>query len=171
MTLINLLLFIVLLICVVTDVKNRKIYNNVLLPALVLALLLNPISFGLEGLMNAFLGLLLGFGILLIPYLMGGMGAGDVKLLAVIGAIKGPAFVFATAVYMALIGAVIGLAILLFRGGFFNRMKSFFRALFNMRYGMNLDLPEKQSFQKTFPYGVAIVGGAVVSFFFGGVVI
>ena len=32
-------------------------------------------------------GLLVGFLILLIPYLLGGMGAGDVKLMAAIGAI------------------------------------------------------------------------------------
>ncbi|RPF53960.1 A24 family peptidase [Aquisalibacillus elongatus] len=165
--LINSILFIVLIISFITDLKHRKIYNKVLFPALILALLLQPIFMGFDGIISSILGLLLGFGILLIPYLMGGMGAGDVKLLAVIGAIKGPAFVLTTVVYMAVIGGVIGLAFLVFRKDFF---KGLYYALSNMRYGMQLVF-SKSAMKRTFPYGVAIVGGACLSFFLDGVVI
>ncbi|GEL77987.1 A24 family peptidase [Tenuibacillus multivorans] len=166
--LIDLLLFAVLVISFLTDLKQRKIYNKVLFPALILALLLHPIFSGFDGIKSSILGLLLGFGILLIPYLMGGMGAGDVKLLAVIGAIKGPAFVFATAVYMALLGGLIGIALIVLRKDFFKRL---YYAFSNMRYGMQLLKPDKETMQRTFPYGVAIVGGACLTFFLEGVVI
>ncbi len=166
----NLLLFVVLTICLITDIRRRKIYNKVLFPALVLALLLNSFLYGLGGLQDAILGCLLGFFILLIPYLMGGMGAGDVKLLAVIGAIQGPMFVFATAVYMAILGGLIGLLLIVLRKGFIQRTRSFFSTILNMRYGMKAPLIDKSSLQRTFPYGVAIVGGAVASFAFSGVV-
>lgn len=164
----NTLLFLVLLICLITDLKHRKIYNKVLFPALLLALLLQPVLFGIDGVKSFFLGLLLGFGLLLIPYLMGGMGAGDVKLLAVIGAIKGPAFVLVTAFYMALIGGLIGIAIILFQKGIFKKL---YYALSSMRYGMQLLKPDRDTMKRTYPYGVAIVGGACMSFFLNGVML
>ncbi|UTW70504.1 prepilin peptidase [Anaerobacillus sp. HL2] len=54
------------------------------------------------------------FSNLIYPFLFRGMGAGDVKLLAVIGALKGTSFVFTTAIYMAIVGAIIALLIMLF---------------------------------------------------------
>ncbi len=98
---------------------------------------------------------------------MGGMGAGDVKLLAVIGAIKGPGFVLLTAFYMALIGGIIGIAIILFQKGIFKKL---YYALSSMRYGIQLLMPDRDSMKRTFPYGVAIVGGACLSFLLNGVV-
>ncbi|MDQ0351314.1 prepilin peptidase CpaA [Alkalibacillus filiformis] len=170
MTVINALLFIVLLICLVTDLKERKIYNKVLLPAFVAALLLNSFFYGLSGLGDALLGSLIGFAILLIPYLMGGMGAGDVKLLAVIGAFQGPIFVVVTAIYMALLGGLVGLAMLIFRKGLIQRVRNLFRAILNMRYGIKPQFNQQSTLKMTFPYGVAIVGGAVASFLLDGVV-
>lgn len=165
----NILLFIVLIICLITDLKNRKIYNKIIFPALLLALLFNTILYGWSGLTTSFLGFLAGLGILLIPYLMGGMGAGDVKLLAVIGAVKGAPFVLATAIFMALIGGLVGLGMLLFRKGLFQRIKSLFQFLCGMRYGMKLtDSFSKSNLKRTFPYGIAIVGGSFAAFFFSG---
>jgi prepilin peptidase CpaA len=45
---------------------------------------------GLPGLLTAFLGLLVGAGLLFIPFALGGMGPGDVKLMAAVGAFLGP---------------------------------------------------------------------------------
>ena len=50
----------------------------------------NFMSHGLSGLGDGFLGMLLGFACLILPYLWGGMGAGDVKALAALGAWLGP---------------------------------------------------------------------------------
>lgn len=65
---------------------------------------------GLEGLLFALAGLGLGFGLLLLPYLMGGFGAGDVKALAALGAVTGPVVLLHVFVYMAFWGG--GLALL-----------------------------------------------------------
>ena len=78
----NLLLIILLGLCVFTDLRDRKIYNAVLMPFLCTAFILNTVISGLPGLEQSILGAALGLGILLIPYLLGGMGAGDVKLLS-----------------------------------------------------------------------------------------
>ncbi|MFD1037349.1 prepilin peptidase [Virgibacillus byunsanensis] len=166
----NGLLLIVLVISVITDLKSRKIYNKVIFPALLLAFLLNGILYGWSGLLESFLGFLTGLGILLIPYLMGGMGAGDVKLLALVGAVKGASFVFISAIYMGLIGGVIGLIVLLFKKGVFNRFKAIFKSLCGIRYGIKPSLkPNKDGLQATFPYGVAIAGGAIMTFMLNGV--
>jgi prepilin peptidase CpaA len=170
--LLDILLLVVLLICVITDLKSRKIYNKIIFPSLLLAFLLNGIQNGWDGLLHSAVGLLVGFSILLIPYLMGGMGAGDVKLLAVVGAIKGSYFVFISALYMALIGGLIGLAIILFRKGILSRIKFMILSLCGIRYGMKPTVGiEKSTLQKTYPYGVAIAGGAVLAFVLNGVVL
>ncbi len=138
---------------------------------MLLAFLLNGIQNGWDGLLHSVVGLLVGFSILLIPYLMGGMGAGDVKLLAVVGAMKGSYFVFISALYMALIGGLIGLAIILFRKGILSRIKFMILSLCGIRYGMKPKVGiEKSTLQKTYPYGVAIAGGVVMAILLNGVV-
>ena len=167
----NGLLIIVLLISVITDLRNRKIYNKVIFPSLFLAFLLNGILFGFSGLLDSFLGFITGLGILLIPYLLGGMGAGDVKLLALVGAVKGASFVFISAIYMGIFGAIIGLIVLLFRKDFFKRLKAMFLSLCGIRYGLKMTVTlDKEGLQATIPYGVAIAGGAFMTFVFNGVI-
>lgn len=158
---INLLLLIVLLICLITDLKSRKIYNKVLFPTLVIAFIGHFMISGWAGVGTAALGFLLGLAILLIPFLLGGMGAGDVKLLAVIGALKGSTFVFTTAIYMALVGGIIALVIILIKNG---RAKGLFYHFWAKKHG--IDLPyQKNALSATFPYGVAIVAGALLALY------
>jgi prepilin peptidase CpaA len=167
--LINSLLVVILVICLITDLKYRKIYNKVVFPSLIIALVLNLYFDGWVGLLNSIEGFFIGLGLLLIPYLMGGMGAGDVKLLALVGALKGTAFVLFTAVYMALLGGVIGVGILLFKKGVRERVLSFVYSLAGKRYGMKLPHKfTKDAMKTTYPYGVAIAGGAFISLFFKG---
>lgn len=162
----DLVLLIVLSICLVTDLKARKIYNNVIFPSLILSFLLNFIFNGWSGIEASFVGFLTGLGILLIPYLLGGMGAGDVKLLALIGALKGATFVVTTAIYMALIGGFLALCIFLFRKGVMKRVKSISYSLYGYKYGLKIPLAlDKDALKTSYPYGVAIAGGSVFSLF------
>jgi prepilin peptidase CpaA len=152
-----------------TDLKSRKIYNAVLFPILFTALIIHTIMGGLGGLSHAVLGTIVGLSILLIPFLLGGMGAGDVKLLAVIGGIKGIWFVLFTSFYMALAGGVIAVFILLFHKGFKKRMKQiilFFHGLLN---GVKFPIiSDAVGMKTTYPYGVAIAAGAIYQAFFSG---
>lgn len=158
----NYLLIMLLIICVITDLKERKIYNAVLLPFLLIAWIFHAFTGGISGLMEALLGTVVGLSILFIPYLLGGMGAGDVKLLAVIGGIKGIGFVLMASLYMALAGGIIAIIVLLFRKGLLTRIMLFIHAL---RLGMKVTLFDNKS---TFPYGVAIAAGALCQIFFPG---
>jgi prepilin peptidase CpaA len=170
MQLLDGLLIILLSICLFTDIKSRKIYNNVLLPVLFLALILHVFLQGWIGLSSSFLGFIVGFAILLIPYMMKGMGAGDVKLMAVIGAIQGPLFILTTAVYMAVIGGVVALLLILYRLIKSKQWMSLFHRNSLMTYGMKLAVVRSHSSNQTFPYGVAIVGGACCTMLFQGVI-
>ena len=161
---IDIFLIIILTICVITDVKNRMIYNKVIYPALLLTFIYQFATGGWEGLSHSFIGCLIGFGLLLIPYFMGGMGAGDVKLLALIGAMKGSVFIFQSFLYTAIIGGVMAIAIILFRRGMF---KSFLYYLSSLKQGVRLPGGiSNGSLTATYPYGVAIAGGAITALIF-----
>jgi prepilin peptidase CpaA len=77
-----------------TDLRKFRIYNKLTIPLLVLGLVYHGLVGGFPGLFSSFEGSLLGFAILLLPFLMGGMGAGDVQLMAAIGAWLGPRMTF-----------------------------------------------------------------------------
>jgi prepilin peptidase CpaA len=79
------------LIASVTDIWKFKVHNALTLPLLVSGLVYHTVfhpgcSDGWAGLSNSVLGMLFGFACLLIFFIMGGMGAGDVKLMAGVGA-------------------------------------------------------------------------------------
>lgn len=161
---INLFLITILIICVVTDLRKRKIYNKVIFPSLILAVVINIFMDGFTGITTTVIGFSVGIAILFIPFYLGGMGAGDVKLLAFIGALKGTSFVLVTAVYMAIVGGIIALAILLFRKGW---AKNALFYLIGKKYGVSIPLSfNKQALRATYPYGVAISIGAVFALVF-----
>ncbi|MGM0881730.1 MAG: A24 family peptidase [Bacillota bacterium] len=163
----NAVLLIVVAICVVTDLKSRKIYNKVIFPTLVFAFALHAVVDGWSGTLHALLGFAVGLSILLIPYLMGGMGAGDVKLLAVIGAIKGAGFVWNASIYMAIFGAVMALGVLLFKDGIRKRLRFIGYVLLCLRFKMKPNLQAHWT-SGAYPYGVAIAGGSIICLCLGG---
>ena len=110
-----LLLFVLLGIAVATDLRSRRIPNLLLLPALSLALMLHAIDAGLAGLVTAAGGLALGLAMLMPLYAVGGMGAGDVKLLGVIGSFLGPGGAVIAGLATMIAGAVLGIVFLLWQ--------------------------------------------------------
>jgi prepilin peptidase CpaA len=163
------LLIMILAICVGTDLKSRKIYNVITLPGTLFGFMLQSAIHGVPGFLDSVLGFALGFGLLLIPYLLGGMGAGDVKLLGLVGAFKGVTFVLYASVYMALIGGVIALALLLLRKGVIGRLKQVIYSIVLLRYGVKPSpVLGNDALTAAYPYGVAIAGGSVLSLWLKG---
>jgi prepilin peptidase CpaA len=165
----TILLLILLIICVITDVQKRKIYNSVLLPFLLTGWIIHTATAGLLGLSGTLLGTAVGLGILLIPYFLGGMGAGDVKLLAVIGALKGMSFVLLAALNMAFAGGIMALFIIIFQKGLKKRLFHVLSFLHGLRYGIRLPLiDDNGALKTTYPYGIAIAAGAIYQVFRSG---
>jgi prepilin peptidase CpaA len=168
--LIKAVLIIILIISLITDLKYRKILNIVTLPSVILAFLYYVTSKGLDGLLFSGKGFLVGLSILLIPYILGGMGAGDVKLMAAIGALMGTSFVFYSFIYTALIGGLIGVLLIIKAKGLKNSIKSLFFnvVFFRSSLGSMILLNGDKKSSISFPYGVAIVLGTLSCLVWGG---
>ncbi|MFO0972669.1 MAG: A24 family peptidase [Phycisphaerae bacterium] len=89
------------------DYKERRVPNWLNAALALSGLIVQTAYFGKSGLGSGLAGLAVGFGVLIIPWAMHGMGAGDVKLMAAIGAWFGPALCLAGFVVGALVGGVI----------------------------------------------------------------
>ena len=170
MTILDGALLVTIAICFYTDVKEQKIYNKVLLPAFVIGFLGNIITGGLSGAFVSVQGLLLGMALLILPFLVGGMGAGDVKLMGIIGLYKGPAFVFQAFLLTAVVGGVIALIILAKKKKLGYTMHNFWAAITSLF----LLIPKgtvleglNQSAVASFPYGIAISLGTILAYLMG----
>lgn len=102
-------LLALLSVAAVIDWRTRRIPNWLNLAMLVTGLA-NACAWGVPvGPKSAALGVLAGFGLSIVPHLIGARGAGDVKMLAAVGAWVGP---MAT-LQVTLVGAIAGLIIVL----------------------------------------------------------
>ncbi len=114
----------------VTDVREGKVYNSLTYPGIAAGILLNglgePAGIGWG---PSALGFLIGFGALLIAYLAGGLGGGDVKLMGLVGAFLGPLATAHALLYTFLAGAIMAFALIVWKegiGGVFVRLSQGF---------------------------------------------
>ena len=107
-----LLLVPFLAIALVTDLARRQIPNLLIVYMFGVGLTLQAALFGPTGLLYAFEGLAVGLIVLLPFYALGGMGAGDVKLLAAAGTLLGPAGAFVAGILTLIAGALLALTVL-----------------------------------------------------------
>lgn len=105
-----------LFFAVASDLRFHRIPNWLTLPALLAALLVSPWAGATSGPLEAAAGAALGFALLVGPYALGGMGAGDVKALMVLGAWLGPEATLGVTVWAAIAGGIFGLTLLALRG-------------------------------------------------------
>jgi prepilin peptidase CpaA len=132
----------------IVDLRSRRIPNWLTATLVLVGIGLNVWRAGLLGGGLALAGAALGLAILLPLYVIRAMGAGDVKLLAGLGAVLGPQVLVSVAVYAALAGGLIS-AIMLARGG----------RLWTVLHEMFIEHRPPTRGGATAPYGVAIASG------------
>ena len=139
------LLVTVLIIITFIDFDYQIIPNVITLPGIPIGLVL-AYFFLPHTLMSALVGLLGGSGLLLLMALIypGGMGGGDIKMIAMLGAFLGWKKVFLTIFLGSLIGSIIGIGLIVIK---------------------------KQSRKTKIPFGPYLAAGAVLSIFFGNIII
>jgi prepilin peptidase CpaA len=143
------IVLIIALISGYTDLRYRKIFNLVTLPAMGLGLILQVVFFGFSGLLSALLGFLIGFVFFFLFYIFGGMGAGDVKLMGALGILFGKSDILYVIVFTGLFG--LGVVVILF-------FPYLYLALKTRNPGVFL------AFRKHYmPYGIAISLGALLT--------
>lgn len=155
-------LIITLCVCVVTDLSVGKIFNMVTLPAFLLGLAVNLATGGWSGLGSSLLGFSIGFGLFLLIYLSGGMGAGDVKLMGAAGALVGYPLILEICFWVVLVGGAMALVILVTKGRFIQSLRRVLRTLFTLLMPFLVAEPLSKDEGLKFPYGLGIaIGGAV----------
>jgi len=161
----------VVIISVYTDLKERKIYNVVILSGVIAGLLLNLLNDGSSGVLFSLKGLGAGMALLFIPFVLGGFGAGDVKLLGAIGAMKGTVFVCKAFLATGIAGGVLAVCVLIKQKRLFATLKrigtSFLvlvTSVFKVNTLKNLD---KAEFHESLPYGLAIGIGTLAAYLVG----
>ena len=115
MTINYIILFIIIIIAFLTDIKKKIIPNMLTYSGITFGLIYHTVSEGLTGFLNSLLGMTIGFILLGIIYLFKAIGAGDVKLFAAIGALTNMQFVLQSVVYSVIYGGLIGIFIIIYK--------------------------------------------------------
>ncbi|MGA2215628.1 MAG: prepilin peptidase [Bryobacteraceae bacterium] len=96
----------------IDDLWRRQISNWIPCSALASGVILQSVEHGWRGVGSALGGTLAGAGVFLVFYLLGGMGGGDVKLMAGFGALLGVPLLLQAALWTAGCGGVMAVAVI-----------------------------------------------------------
>src|ERR1035441_657089 len=158
----------VLGVATVTDLRSRRIPNWLVLPFLVAGFVVSGWLHGWQGLGQSVAGAALGLAIYGFLFWMGGMGAGDVKLCAAIGAWIGPGQLLIALVIAGMAGGIMVLCWAAF-GGFLNEL---FTGAGDLVFGWkergmqrDPELVLTNPLKRKMPYAPAIAIGTLISFF------
>ena len=101
-------------VCVatVTDVRYLKVFNWLTLPLLLAGLIFHGIDSSWVGLGEAVFNVIVVFAVLMVPYVLGAIGAGDLKLVAALGAWLGTSTTFTIAAIGMFATGIYSLALL-----------------------------------------------------------
>jgi prepilin peptidase CpaA len=155
-------LYLALLVPVIAtydDLTSHRIPNNLVLLELVSGIAFQLSYFGVAGLLHAFLGMLIGFGLFIPFYALGGMAAGDVKLMAAVGAWFTPYGALMTGLFSIVFGGVLALIYLFARSP-----QEVWASIKILIYGRKLVFPA--GVKSTFPYALAILCGTFCAVFY-----
>lgn len=180
MEIIDFVILLLVILSIFFDLTKKTIPNFVTIPVVIVGFILNLINFGYKGVQLSLIGLFVGLGIFIIPFIFGGMGGGDVKLMAAIGALKGWRFVLSTAVFSGLAGGIIVVIILIRQKKLLVTLKRVMAIILKpIMFVLTLTFENKKlkqfnswlidsqiNWEKQYiPYGVAIGIGAMITLF------
>ena len=171
-------LLILVVWAAIGDIRTRKIPNRLTASFALLGFSLQFMGDVPRGAITSILGLVAGLIVFLLPYLMGAMGAGDVKLMAAIGALSNWRFVLVVMLFTALAGGIVVLARRAIKGGLWRTLKRMGHlflfylfslvtllvptpALIKQKEQHRIDTSDKE--QDYMPYAVAIALGSVIT--------
>ncbi len=151
-----------------SDAKTRRVPNYLNLGCALAGLGYQLGFHGLHGLADGVLGMVLGFGLLILFYAKGGMGAGDVKAMAALGAWLGGWQTIYLFIYMAFSGVLLVILVLGWRGLLWSRSKRLWDFLVgwvllrSAPSGGGAAAPAASHKSEVVPYAVAMAMGMAI---------
>ncbi|KMW45256.1 prepilin peptidase [Ralstonia insidiosa] len=149
----------------VWDVRTRRVPNWLVISGLAFALLTQCLEHGvLAGSWTWLLGTATGLGLFLGIYLLGGMGAGDVKLMGAVGAFMAPTGVLHVTLVSFIVGGALALTMMLIRGNAHRMFANVSALLLSLPFGGKTTAAGHDKKDKTtqLPYAVAIAIGTLL---------
>lgn len=167
------LVSVVLVVAAVIDGKQLRVPNWLTFPMVFAGLGYNAWASGWLGLEAAFVGMCVGLLCLLPLYSVGGMGAGDVKLMAGIGAWLGASTTISAFCVSTVVGAVMAIWMAVRRGDFEKHKANFFMILGEFSQIKNPKqlseiAAERKPRMLLLPYGIPICIGSIGYFLYAG---
>lgn len=156
-----------LLMAIYTDLRWTRIPNWLTFSAMGIGIVIHTWIGGQQGALSSLAGMGVGMGLFVLPYACRTMGAGDVKLMAAIGALVGPSGAISVAALSVLAGGVYALGAMSYHWGLAATTKKLTFAAYGAfpsgspSHVGELRLPFKLR------YGLAIAAGALL--FLGGI--
>jgi len=165
---IRILLSLIVIPAAVVDIKTRRIPNWLSLSGVVLGIALNAFLFETEGLWFSLKGLGLAFAVYFVLYLIHAMGAGDVKLMAAVGAVAGPGYWLLILILTSVTGALAGLLVIATKGRLRRTFENILVILISFRHGQlpykeNPELDVRSGEGLRLPHAVMIAFGTLVA--------
>lgn len=164
------ILLLLLSMAAYQDIRSYRIGNVLVVSGALLGVLLNAFLPTGIGLYQSLVGWGVGLLLLLPLYLLRAMGAGDVKLMAMVGAFLGPQAIMVTLLYVLLTGGILSICVAMYRGVlkklFYSTQVIIVEFMTNLFTPKSKRLPNALSFAgitqdatAKMPYGVAIAVG------------
>ena len=155
------ILCLTLLAAAISDYRSQRIPNALTFSFALVAIIIHTCHNGLDGLLFAIYGMVTGTLLLIVPYMMGGMGAGDAKLMGMVGAFLGVKAVFTAFLFTALCGGVYAVGLVLikrkaFKDFFRNQYEALMVFLFTKKYSVHIPKGDRRP---RLCYGIAIALG------------
>lgn len=167
---------LVLIVAAYIDGKQLRVPNWITFPMVFSGLLFNTLNPDGMGFLWALVGMFVGLLCLLPLYAVGGMGAGDVKLMAGVGAWLGWQTTLYSFAATAIVGAVMAIVMVWYRKSFVKHYGNLltilheWKTLYRNPRELSRIAAERKPSMFLLPYGIPICIGSIGYFFFAGLI-
>ncbi len=167
---------VTLAVAAVIDGWKLKVPNWITYPMIISGWVYSTVYYGWEGLAWSLIGTVVGLALLLPAYAIGGMGAGDVKLLAGVGAWVWPSVTFYAFCVSSILGGIIAVGMVLAQKGWSKHRNQFWaicNEILTTRNPGELSAiaAERKSSMLLLPYGIPIALGTISYFAWTGMLL
>jgi prepilin peptidase CpaA len=148
------------------DLRTRRIPQTLTLGGALAGLAFHLLNGGWSGGLGSAMGWAVGIAIFFVPFALGGLGAGDVKLLGAIGAWLGPMNALLVGLYAGAAGGVLAIFVALTKGYLFRAVGNVGMMLAYWRLNGIKPLPEitlEHGQGPRLAYAVPILAGTLVT--------